>query len=94
MANYELMLILNPSVDETERETSLKDLKALLKTKKAKVESEDVWGEKKLAYKINKSETGYYVVMNITIDGTALKSLSNPMNLDQNLWRYMFVKQD
>jgi len=94
MANYELMLILNPSVDEAERETSLKDLKALLKTKKAKVESEDVWGEKKLAYKINKSETGYYVVMNITIDGTALKSLSNPMNLDQNLWRYMFVKQD
>ena len=94
MANYELMLILDPSVDEADRETSLKDLKALLKTKKAKVESEDVWGEKKLAYKINKSETGYYVLMNISIDGTELKSLSSPMNLDQNIWRYMFVKQD
>ncbi len=94
MANYELMLILNPSVEEAEREKSLKELKALLKTKKAKVESEDVWGEKKLAYKINKSETGYYVLMNVSIDGTAIKSLSTPMNLDQNIWRYMFVKQD
>lgn len=94
MANYELMLILNPSVEDSARETSLKDLKALLKSNKAKVESEDVWGEKKLAYKINKSETGYYALFNVSIEGTVIKSLSTPMNLDQNIWRYMFVKQE
>ena len=94
MANYELMLILDPSAEDAARDESIKNLKALLKTNKAKVASEDVWGEKKLAYKINKSETGYYVLMNIEMDGTVIKTLSNPMNLDENLWRYMFVKQD
>jgi small subunit ribosomal protein S6 len=94
MANYELMLILNPNVDEASRDESLKALKALLKTNKAKVVSEDVWGEKKLAYKINKSETAYYVLMNISIDGPVIKTLSTPLNLDQNIWRYMFVKQE
>lgn len=87
------MLILNSNVDDASREASLKELKALLKTNKAKVISEDVWGEKKLAYKINKAETGYYVVMNISIDGPVIKTLSTPLNLDQNIWRYMFVKQ-
>jgi len=94
MANYELMLILNPAAEDAARDESIKNLKALLKTNKAKVANEDVWGEKKLAYKINKSETGYYILMNIEMDGTVIKTLSNPMNLDENIWRYMFVKQD
>ncbi len=92
MTNYELMLILNPTASDDAREKSMKDLKALLKTHKAKVGKEDIWGEKKLAYKINKSETGFYALLEVSIEGTELKKLTNPMNLNENIWRYMFVK--
>ena len=65
MANYELMLILDPSLSEEDRNAGLDELKELLKTNEAKIEKEDVWGDKKLAYKINNSERGFYILFNL-----------------------------
>ena len=94
MANYELMLIVDPAVSEDERTKTLDSVKAILKKVKAKVTKEDVWGDKKLAYKINKSERGFYVLFNLDLDWTKIKEINSSLNLEKNLWRYMFVKQD
>jgi small subunit ribosomal protein S6 len=64
----------------------------LLKKAKAKVEKEDVWWDKKLAYKINGSERGFYVLFNLELDWKLIKDLSKSINLDRNIWRYMFTK--
>jgi small subunit ribosomal protein S6 len=64
----------------------------LLKKAKAKVEKEDVWWDKKLAYKINASDKGFYVLFNLELDWKLIKSLSKSINLDRNIWRYMFTK--
>lgn len=53
MANYELMMILDPKAGEKVITASVDGVKKALKDVKAKVTNEDVWGEKKLAYKIN-----------------------------------------
>lgn len=91
MANYELMMILNPAVGEEALSTSIDGIKKNLKEVKAKVTNEDVWGEKKLAYKIKGSEKGHYVLWTLELDGKAIKSLNTQFNLDGNIWRYMFV---
>jgi small subunit ribosomal protein S6 len=56
MANYELMAIINPALSEDERNTLIGELKSSLEKNSAKIEKEDVWGDKKMAYKINKSD--------------------------------------
>lgn len=94
MANYELMMILNPTVGEEALSVSIDGVKKALKEAKAKIEKEDVWGDKKLAYKIKGSERGYYVLWNLELDGKAIKSLNSQFNLDGNIWRYMFVNLD
>ena len=94
MANYELMVILNPEAWEESLKTSVDGIKKLLKNAKAKVVNEDVWGDKKLAYKIKGSETGHYILWTLELDGKAIKSMNNPFNLDGNIWRYMFVNLD
>ncbi|MDD3646853.1 MAG: 30S ribosomal protein S6 [Candidatus Gracilibacteria bacterium] len=94
MANYEFMLIMDPSLSETDRESSIKNLKSILKKHSTKVTKEDVWGDKKLAYKINKSERGFYVLYELDLDGTNIKDISKEINLDKSIWRYMFVKQE
>lgn len=94
MANYEFMLIMDPSLSETDRESSIENLKDILKKYSTKVTKEDIWWEKKLAYKINKSEKGFYVLYELDLDGTNIKNISKEMNLDKNIWRYMFVKQE
>ena len=43
MANYELMLIINPSISEDDRNSSLNNLKKLFEENSVKVEKEDVW---------------------------------------------------
>jgi small subunit ribosomal protein S6 len=43
MTNYELMLILDPSISEDERTSSLENIKEILKKAKAKVSKEDLW---------------------------------------------------
>jgi ribosomal protein S6 len=47
-----------------------------------------------MAYKIKGSDTGYYILLDLEVDGKGLKSLNTNMNLDTNLWRYMFVNLD
>lgn len=94
MANYEFMLIVNPSLSEKDRDDSIEGLKNILKKYKVKIEKEDIWGEKKLAYKINKSEKGYYILYSLDLDWNNIKDISKEINLDKNIWRYMFVKQD
>ena len=94
MANYELMLIIDPSLSEAERDSSLDNLKSLLKKVKAKVEKEDIWWDKKMAYKINKSDRGFYVLLDLELDWIKIKDLSKSINLDRNIWRYMFTKKE
>ncbi len=94
MANYELMLIVNPTLSEEDRTSSIENLKALFEKNEVKVEKEDVWGDKKMAYKINKSDRGFYILYNLDMDGKLIKELSKSINLDRNIWRYMFSKQE
>lgn len=94
MANYELMMILNPAVGEEALTASIDGVKKVLKDAKAKVVNEDVWGEKKLAYKIKGSEKGHYVLWTIELDGKSIKEINTQFNLDGNIWRFMFVNLD
>lgn len=94
MANYELMMILNPEAGDDALKASVDGVKKLLKTAKAKVVNEDVWGAKKLAYKIKGSETGHYILWTLELDGKAIKTMNGTLNLDGNIWRYMFVNLD
>ncbi len=94
MANYELMVIINPSLSEEERNTSIDNLKSILEKYSAKITKEDVWAEKKLAYKINRSETGYYILFELELDWKNIKEISKETNLDRNIWRYMYTKKE
>ena len=55
MAKYELMLIVNPSISEADRNSSLENVKNALINAWAKIEKEDVWWDKKMAYKIGRA---------------------------------------
>lgn len=94
MAKYELMLILNPSITEADRNTSVANVKKALEESGAKIEKEDIWWDKKMAYKINSSDKGFYVLFDLEMDGKIIAPTTKLMNLDLNIWRHMFVKKD
>ena len=94
MAKYEMMLIIDPSLSDEDKASNLTELKELFKENSVKVEKEDIWWDKKLAYKINKSDRGYYVLFDLDMDGKLIKDLSKTINLNKSIFRYMFVKKE
>ena len=94
MAQYEMMMIVDPAIWEDAQNASIDGVKKALKNIGAKIENEDVWGERKLAYKIHGSEKGYYLLLTMELDGTQIPKLNAQFNLDGSIWRYMFINLD
>ncbi|HEY0996760.1 MAG TPA: 30S ribosomal protein S6 [Gemmatimonadaceae bacterium] len=49
----------------------------------------DHWGRRQLAYKINRRETGYYVVARFGAEADTLPEYERAMKLDDSLLRYL-----
>lgn len=94
MAKYEMMLIVDPSLSDEDKGSLLSELKELFNSNSVKIEKEDIWWDKKLAYKINKSDRWYYVLFDLEMDGKLIKDLSKTINLNKDIFRYMFVKKE
>jgi len=94
MRAYELMMIINNSLLQDERDALIKEIKEEIAAHAMKITSEDDMGERELAYKINGSTLGYYVLYNIEGDGKAIKEITKALNFKKNLWRFMFVGQE
>ncbi|MDD5376712.1 MAG: 30S ribosomal protein S6 [Candidatus Gracilibacteria bacterium] len=92
MRKYELMLILNPELGDAGAATLLGEVKAELTAVGAKIDKEDIWGAKDLAYKINNSKTGYYVLYTLTLEKGDFFAVQKAFNLKKDIWRNMFVR--
>lgn len=95
MTNYEFMFIIDSSLSEDEKNKSIDNLKSILEKFSAKIAWEEVIWEKKLAYKINWSSVWYYIILNLEMDWEKIKDISKEINLNKEIWRYIFIsKQD
>lgn len=93
MKNYELMIILNPEIAEEERNKSLEKIKSFLTSNWWQLKKEDLWWERKLAYKINSSDKWFYVLFEIEMEPNFISDFTKEINLDKNIWRHIFVKK-
>ncbi|PIP75152.1 MAG: 30S ribosomal protein S6 [Candidatus Levybacteria bacterium CG_4_9_14_3_um_filter_35_16] len=59
MRNYQLVLVLRPSLSESERKKVTETVKGWLKD--VKISKDEEWGQKALAYKIKKENAGFYL---------------------------------
>lgn len=91
MKKYEIMYIINPTVLEEGREALIANVNQLLESNSAKIEKTEKWGERKLAYPIDKKKSGFYVLTTFEIDGANLKEVESKLNITENVMRYMIV---
>ncbi|TDT69863.1 SSU ribosomal protein S6P [Hypnocyclicus thermotrophus] len=92
--NYEIMYIINPVTTEEQKAEVIEKVNAILAAAKAEDVKVEKWGERKLAYPIDKKETGFYVLTTFKIEGTELKEVETKLNITENLMRYIVVKKD
>jgi small subunit ribosomal protein S6 len=58
------------------------------------VVSIDRWGQRRLAYEIDKQRDGYYAMMQINIDPAGLAELEENMKLASSVLRYLLIRED
>lgn len=94
MREYELTLIIEPDLAEKEQKRLLEKVKEWLEKGKAKIEKEEIWGKKKLAYPINKKEEGIYVFYLLKLEISSLAELEKKLKLEEKILRYLIIKNN
>lgn len=89
---YELMVIIDSLIGESAVQKRLERIKKLISSQKGEVFFEDVWGEKRLGYKMKGKVDGFYVVLNFTLDSDKLKEIDNTLTLESEVIRHLIVK--
>ncbi len=89
---YELMVILTPKLSEKDLEKTLKEIKGSITENGFSVTDEDVWGHRRLAYKIKNYEEGYYVVMTFEGESAGTVELKKELRLQGGMIRHMLIK--
>ena len=90
MKKYEIMYILNASLEEQARKDEIAKLQGILESVKAKVTNTQEWGVKDFAAPIKKQTKGYYVILKVsTID--SLNEFVRQAKLDQNVVRFLIT---
>ena len=93
MRDYELLFVLDPSLDEETKANLVETVKSVINAGGEAGEA-DVWGERKLAYNINKKSTGYYVVVPFKAEAELPKELDRRLRINENVMRHIIVCQD
>ncbi|MBV7363155.1 30S ribosomal protein S6 [Actinomycetaceae bacterium TAE3-ERU4] len=92
MRHYELMVILNPEVDERTVTPSLEKLLTVVTDNGGSVENLDVWGKRRLAYPILKKTEGIYVVIDMTTTPEYAAELDRQLNLNETVMRTKLMR--
>ena len=93
MINYEVMLILDPALEDDRKDATVETVKGIIAAE-GEVGNVDTWGMRKLAYPIQKKSEGYYVVIEFKAQPTLPKELDRRLKISDNVMRHMIVNKD
>ena len=94
MRAYEVMVILEPSLEERTIEPSLDKYLNVIRKDGGNVESVDVWGRRRLAYEVQKNAEGIYAVISIAAEPATVKEFDRQLNLNESVLRTKVIRPD
>jgi small subunit ribosomal protein S6 len=94
MRRYELMIILDPELEERTVAPSLDQFLTVVRQGGGSVEKVDIWGRRRLAFEIAKKTEGIYAVVDLTAEPATVKELDRQLNLNEAVLRTKVLRPD
>jgi small subunit ribosomal protein S6 len=94
MHQYEVMVILDPTVEEKTVQPSLEKFLKVITAAKGTVDTLSIWGRRRLAYEIQKKSEGIYAVINMTAPSEAVIELDRQLNLSEAVMRTKVLRAE
>ncbi|MBT1004224.1 30S ribosomal protein S6 [Paenarthrobacter sp. DKR-5] len=94
MRPYELMVIIDPEVDERTVEPSLDKFLNVVRNDGGTIDKVDIWGRRRLAYDIKKKSEGIYAVVNFTAAPATAQELDRQLGLNETILRTKIIRPE
>lgn len=94
MRHYEMMIILDPELEERTVQPSLTQFLTVIESSGGAVDKIDIWGRRRLAYAIDKKPDGIYAVVDITSEPDAVRELDRQLNLNEAVLRTKVLRPE
>lgn len=94
MKKYEIMYIVNASLEDAARQSVMEGLHNIITDHNGKIEKVDEWGVKEFAYEIKHMTKGYYVVINVEANNEGIKEFDRLARINHNIVRFLVVKTE
>jgi small subunit ribosomal protein S6 len=91
--NYELMVILDPELEERTIAPSLERFLSVVTAAGGTVKTE-IWGRRRLAYEIKKQAEGIYAIVTIESEPAAVAELDRQLNLNESVLRTKLMRPE
>ena len=92
MIKYELMYIVDTSLEDAARKELIDRITALITGNGGEVEKVDEWGKRRLAYPINYKNEGYYVLVNFSSGSELPKEIERVLQISEDILRYLVIR--
>jgi small subunit ribosomal protein S6 len=94
MRHYELMIILDPNLEERAVQPSLDQFLTVVTGDGGKVAKVDIWGKRRLSYPIDKKAEGIYAVVDLTSEPDTVRELDRQLNLNEAVLRTKVLRPE
>lgn len=94
MRAYEMMIILEPTLEERTVAPSLDKYLNVVRNDGGSVDNVEVWGRRRLAYEINKFAEGIYAILTLQAEPATVKELDRQLNLNESVLRTKVIRPD
>ena len=94
MKAYEMLLLLDSSLDEETREGLVEKARGLITAEGGVVDAVESWGKRRLAFEINDATDGDYVLINFHTTPEAIAEIDRVLHITDPVFRYMILRRD
>jgi len=94
MRRYEMMIILDPSLEEATIQPSLDQFLTVIKDGGGSVDKVDVWGRRRLAYDIDHKSEGIYAVIDMNAEPDTVRELDRQLSLNEAVLRTKVLRPE
>ena len=94
MRAYELMVIIDPDVEERSIDQTLEKFLNVVRNGGGTVDKVDIWGRRRLAYEIQKKTEGIYAVVNFTATPAVASELDRQLSLNETIMRTKIIRPE
>ncbi len=94
MRKYEMMVILDPELEDRTIAPSLDQFLNVIRQSGGSVEKVDVWGKRRFSYEIDKKTEGIYAVVDLQAEPATVKELDRQLNLNEAVLRTKVMRPE